>query len=494
MKKLVLLMFVGLVLKCNAMEQAVKKGKGEEQEENIVVQVPEAMPLAVVPQTFPASSLLAKIINAGVYDEKRHMQVPKDVQKLIVPYVLTEVMPFIKHKCEVLPIILDNSAGPPLALSFNKEGDKIVVGYEEGLIRIFTFLEDGSTTSEELDPGDETLGNVASASFNEAGDKVIVCRDDGVCSIWSVKSGEYLKELQGGVYSSFNSAGDKVVTCYYNGTVRIFLVESGECLKELQHPEDMTVFSAVFNGAGDRVVTCSRNGKVRIWSVESGECLWSVESGECLKELNGPDESSWAFFNKEGDKVIIGSGQNTVSIWSVESGKLLSKLEEYYEVGRSRIISVSYNNEANKVVVSYSSGIVRIWSLESDNPLLISVRTSGEVWAASINNAGDKVIAGNADCELCMWDLGVLKRFKRSCSLTQAFLLNAIYEVVKLRQLSDIRTKAGKPIVTMDFLMLLKNEFKFDFKNYKDYEKDYEELPQAIKDIFDPYVIRTDLA
>ena len=235
--------------------------------------------------------------------------------------------------------------------------------------------------------------------------------------------------------ASFNKKGDKVVTASEDNAARIWFVSDGDCCLVLRGHES-TVIDASFNSTGDKVVTSAHDGTARIWLVEDGSCLHE------LAEHEGPIYSG--VFNRAGDKVVTASEDGTARIWSVEDGSCIYVLP-----------------------------------CHEDGAIL-----------ASFNRLGDKVVTISEDETVHIWEIDFLERFKRSCTLEQVFLLNAIYEVIKVGRLIELREENFSVVLKNDGKILIKDEVKFDFKNYEAYENDYEALPQAIKDILDPYIIR----
>ena len=247
MKKLLLLMLVGLALQSSAMEQVVQKVKVVEEQQVAIV-------ISIDKDKFPASVFLEKIIE-GAYD-KGYKNVPKDIRMLIASYVLFDILPFIESQIEVPSISFDGNESGDCKESFNRAGDRVVVTNDE--VATICSVVDGSSVGE-LAGHEET---VCSVSFNRVGDKLITSSVDETVRIWLAKDGSCLHVLRGHEdcvnLASFTSTGDKVVTASDDGTARIWLVEDGSCVHVLTH--EGRVNKASFNSRGDRVLTVSDDG------------------------------------------------------------------------------------------------------------------------------------------------------------------------------------------------------------------------------------------
>ena len=86
-------------------------------------------------------------------------------------------------------------------------------------------------------------GMISSAQFNKQGDKVVTGSNDGAAKIWQVENGLLLATLTGhtkGVwFARFNKQGDKIVTASVDKTAKIWLVENGSLLATLTGHTDV---------------------------------------------------------------------------------------------------------------------------------------------------------------------------------------------------------------------------------------------------------------
>ncbi len=528
MKRLFLLLVVGLGFFSKASESLAKKRKvGDPLAEELAFDVEGvAVDLNIVNsverfrqkcEQFPAAAFIDLIRTAP------NQTVSKDMKRLIAQttFANSAVFRFLKRRSTPPYSCLEGHTDKVYSAVLNVAGDKVVTASADGTARIWSVA---TGMCEQVLQGH--TDEVYSAVFNVAGDKVVTASGDGTARIWSVATGECEQVLQGHtrfLYSaSFNEAGDKVVTASDAGTPCIWSVATGECEQVLEGHTNV-VGSAVFNVAGDKVVTASGDGTARIWSVATGDCeqvlqghtgkvesavfngagnkvvtasddetarIWSVATGACEQVLWGHDYPVYsASFNGAGDKVVTYSEEEAARIWLVATGEC----EQFFNAA----YSASFNGAGDKVVAPSDDG-ARIWSAVTGDceQVLWGQGHTEEVMIASFNGAGDKVVTASYDGTARIWDIDFLERFKRDIILEQAFLLNALYEVVMLRRLITLRERNGGVVTDQEGKVLTKEDVLFDFEQYaplgvvfkEALVQVYVDLPQEIRAVFEPCV------
>ena len=416
---------------------------------------------------------------------------------------------------------------------FNGAGNMIVTASDDHTAMIWDAKtgECVTTLTGHTDP-------VNSAEFNDAGDKIVTASFDRTVKIWDVSSGECLATLAGhedAVNSAqFNGAGDKIVTASDDNTAKIWDVETGECLKTLTGHEK-AVLSVQFNSAGDRIVTGSMDCTVKIWDVYSGECLatlaghdgwvrsaefnvtgdkivtasddgsqkiWNAVSGECLATLPRHDGfANFAQFNKAGDKIVTAFDDKT-KIWDVSSGECLATLTGH----SAGFWSAQFNTAGEKIVTASLDGTAKIWDVMTDKCLATLIGHDGWVTSAEFNDAGDKIVTASDDKTVKIWDISPLLELEnflaRRVTLKQAFILNAIYEVVLARALVKKHGKNAFQVASDRVAGLAHeggadlhedlsyNKITFDFTKYPHLQEHYDALPQVIQVRLDHYVTK----
>ncbi len=280
-----------------------------------------------------------------------------------------------------------------------------------------------------------------------------------------------------------NGAGNMVVTFCSDGPVCIRSVATGVYEQVLQGHTDL-VLAVSFNGAGDKIATASIDGTARIWSAATGICE------QVLLLHRGPVMA--VSFNGAGDKVVTASGDGTARIWSVATGICEQVLQGHSQV----VLVASFNGAGDRVVTGSRDGTARIWSVATGMCEQVLQGHAKGVCLASFNGAGDKVVTASYDGTARIWDIGFLERFKRRITLDQAFLLNALYEVVILRRLITLRERTDKVVSDQEGKVLTVDDMLFDFEKYASLGNDFKEalvqayvdLPQEIRVVFEPYV------
>ncbi len=409
--------------------------------------------------------LLAKILSLPIYPKKR-----------IVSYLLGDghFLRFISNRIDFPSYVLQHESAVYSA-DFNRAGDKIVSGADDGSVRVWNV----STREYKVLVGH--TGEVWSVSFNAAGDTIVSGADDGTVRVWDLTTGE-CKVLVGHtrrVFSArFNRAGDKVVSSSRDGTVRVWDTASGAC--RVFHGHTDCVIEACFNEAGDKVASSSRDGTMRVWDLSIGDC-------KILRHYRNDVVDALCF--TEGDTKMVSFGNNTVRIWDLATMKFLERQLFWSCDGRA---NASINLAKNRVVVPIECDIV-VFDITGDNWAICELNGhSRQVSFAKFNEVGDKLISTSYDRTVRVWDFSVFEQFKESCFIEWVLVLNAVYEVIIARDFKERFPEERLALIhstTSDI-----DDMFFRFSMFGDTLKDllersYEDLPPPIQKIFNEYIL-----
>ncbi len=322
---------------------------------------------------------------------------------------------------------------------------------------------------------------VNSAVFSPTGDKVVTASRDTTAKIWNVKTGKCLATLVGHVrevnLAVFNDTGDRIVTASFDTTAKIWNASSGNCLITLEGHTSRVV-SAVFNKRGDRIVTASWDKSAKIWHVQTGECMITLKGHEHF--VNS------AAFNTKGDRIVTTSYDRTAKLWHGQTGECLATFE-----CQELFVNAAVFNEAGDKIVTTSLGTnAKIWHVPTGKCLMT---LKGKLNSAIINRAGDRVLTAYSDGAAKIWDLTDRNESEqfllRTVNLTQAIILNAIYEVIVARRLVTLH---GKNAFSKDdesiFREINANEITLDFNRYPHLQEQYDEIPALLRKKLDHFV------
>ncbi len=338
---------------------------------------------------------------------------------------------------------------------------------------------------------------LTSATFNKAGDRIVTASGDNTAKIWDAETGECLLTLarhKDGVFSAvFNEAEDRIVTVSDDGTAKIWDVKTGESLVILANAFIMS--SAVFNKTEDRIVTASLD-----------TIIWNTATGERLLTLEGQEGSfTSATFNKAGDRILTTSDDRTAKIWDAETGECLLTLVGHKE----SLTSATFNKAGDRILTASWDKTAKIWDVKTDKRLTTLAGHKNRLISAIFNKAGDRILTASWDKTAKIWNLNDFHECEQflfsTISLTEAIILNAIYEAMVARRLVTLHgenafTKDEEPkgllapafwlwrIVTGSHVAI--KNITLDFNSYPHLQEHYDDIPKLLRKVLDHFVTK----
>ena len=157
---------------------------------------------------------------------------------------------------------------------------------------------------------------ICSISFSPNGDRIVVGCDDGTVQIWDADSGEVIGKPPVGhkarvQASSFSPDGKRIVSASNDLTIRVWDAESGDAICELGQDDDHWSWSTS--------VTFSPDGKciaAGLWDNSNTVRVWDAGSGEAIREpLRGHTLGvSSVSFSPDGMHIVSGSEDKTIRV------------------------------------------------------------------------------------------------------------------------------------------------------------------------------------
>ena len=235
---------------------------------------------------------------------------------------------------------------------------------------------------------------IATSLFNLNKDYFVVGYDDGLIKVWRTEDCEVDKIFTGhtGQINKIIKEGDNsLISCSDDATIRGWQLDSLEADSSytLTGHEDKINDILLLND-NVTLISVSDDKTMRIWSLENKECINAINTGDiqtCLGKLKngkfmlGGEDGSITIFNVEGFEpinsikahdepieilyespftgdIISGSQDNLVKIFKVDNGTCVKILEGH----KSTVLFVSQIDE-NTIVTSSVDKTVKIWSI-----------------------------------------------------------------------------------------------------------------------------------
>lgn len=190
-------------------------------------------------------------------------------------------------------------------------------------------------------------------------DHIVSCSKDSSICVWDRKDPKYaVKQRFSGHVGPVNAvqiSGDMVASAGGDSTVRLWSIKSGQCIREfLGHTRGLACVR--FSSCLTRLVTGSNDSTIRIWDLKTGKCLRVLEGHKALVRS----------IHTFGDKIISGSYDQTIKVWNIDTGKLITDLTGWHgswifsaRGDCKRIISTSLG--IKPVILDFSEGIDRTY-------------------------------------------------------------------------------------------------------------------------------------
>eukprot|EP00441_Pelagodinium_beii_P033211 CAMPEP_0197642920 /NCGR_PEP_ID=MMETSP1338-20131121/16424_1 /TAXON_ID=43686 ORGANISM="Pelagodinium beii, Strain RCC1491" /NCGR_SAMPLE_ID=MMETSP1338 /ASSEMBLY_ACC=CAM_ASM_000754 /LENGTH=414 /DNA_ID=CAMNT_0043216109 /DNA_START=40 /DNA_END=1284 /DNA_ORIENTATION=+ len=221
--------------------------------------------------------------------------------------------------------------------------------------------------------------------------------DDGVTKIWSAESGECERTLAGSVDAavtavSFAPTGLSLILGCMDGAVGLWSVPTGNLIREYQG-----------HGAPIFAVAASPNGKLMATgSSDRTAMVWDFNTGRCLKVFNGHRGSiNCLAFAPDSKSVGSGSEDATLKLWSVDG-----KTRDINMSGhQGSIQAVAFSPQGKALSSGSLDGNVKVWSVKGH--LDWSLPSPGcSVCALGYSPDGMNLAVGGTDGNCRIWSVG----------------------------------------------------------------------------------------
>lgn len=249
-----------------------------------------------------------------------------------------------------------------------------------------------TTTSPLPEPFARYTGAVRAIAVFPDGDRVIVGGDDPIVRIWDLRSGVETGSLAspaGELLAAAVTSADKIVLCGTEDTTVWHLDTSSSAGTPRWGP----VTEAAVSATGTTIATADSHA-IRLWVL--GDDGRFTEAGSPANNFGVRAIKTTA----DGDQAIVGGNSPVVRILH-RSGSELRALDGH----RPDVVSVSTTPDGSRIATLDGDGVVRLWHTTAARPEPMELTGhSGNVLEVALSPDGRQVIAGDLAGAIWIWD------------------------------------------------------------------------------------------
>jgi eukaryotic-like serine/threonine-protein kinase len=287
-------------------------------------------------------------------------------------------------------LLQQNDSGAVWAVAFIPKTDNIVLGYEDGSLKIWSL--ERQTVFRNLD---HMNGTVWTADVTADGKHLAIASDDAGVAVWNLKN--YSKENSFQMPAStkavaFSPDGLKLAAGDRNSTVRVWY-------HTLQIPIEVnghrgSVHALAYSPDGTRLASAGSDGTARVWNLDDLEAeplqlvehkgaiysvafspdgknlatagwdgtvrVWDVTKGTQIQTFRPQQGDVWSVSFGNGGKWLAFAVQDTVRVWEVESGKEIFKYQ-----GTRAFHTVRFAQDGTTLAAGGRDGALRVWEISA---------------------------------------------------------------------------------------------------------------------------------
>jgi serine/threonine protein kinase len=240
----------------------------------------------------------------------------------------------------------------------------------------------------------ESAGAVWAVAFIPNSDDVVVGYEDGSIKIWSINQETVFKTLErmyGTVWTTDVSVDGKslVVACDDAMVIRWNLKDYKQ---EFSYPQPTSTKAAVFSPDGRKLATGDRNSTIRIWDLAT----------QIPVSLYGNRGTVHALaFSPDGSRLASAGSDGTAKIWSLANLETpLVTMAEH----KGAVYSVAFSPDGKWLATAGWDGTVRVWDAMKGTQIQVFHPQEGDAWSVSFGNGG-KWLACAVQDTVCVWEI-----------------------------------------------------------------------------------------
>lgn len=278
----------------------------------------------------------------------------------------------------------------PSLVTFMPNGRQVVVGVEDGSIRILD-----AATGREAHRFDAHGPGWVAVAVSGNGSLIVSGGADKTVRVWDVKTEREKAVMRGHAepvhHVALSPNGRLVASASWDKTVRLWDAANGRELRQLTGHAD-TAFGLKFTPDGKQLVTASWDKSIRIWDVASGR--------EVNKYQTNGDNLGDVTISKTGRDIFFGAKDGFLRWWQPGTKAEPSSFNTDSECEWA----IAVFPDGHRVLVGDKIAAV-IWDCKTKHPVLRLEEHTGRITGVSISANGRLAATCSDDKTLKLWNL-----------------------------------------------------------------------------------------
>ncbi len=288
--------------------------------------------------------------------------------------------------------LLPSKNGPIWSVGFTPDGQTLVVGAEDGSVRLVD-PKDGHVRRTLAPMG----GNVWSVDVSPDGQHLVVTCDDSEVKVYNLQTNAVeftFPQPTSTKTGVFSPDGKLLATGDRNATIRVWDM-STQIPTELEKHHG-TVHSLAFSPDGKRLASAGSDGAIKVWDLNHPE-----KKPDSLEEHSGSVYGVAFSPNQAIPRLASAGWDGTVRIWDARNGNLLHTLQGH----TGDVWGVSFGQGGKILASGGSDGTVRIWDVETGKELHVYRGGSRGVHCVRFAKDGTTLAAAGRDGQVRVWEV-----------------------------------------------------------------------------------------
>ena len=282
---------------------------------------------------------------------------------------------------------LQGDDGAVWAVAFIPKTDYVVLGYEDGSLKIWSL--DRQTVFKTLE---RMNGTVWSVDISKDGKFLAAACDDSTVTVWDLN--KYTRRSFPQPTSTkaavFSPDGTKLATGDRNSLIRVWNLDAE--IPESLEGHKGAVHALAYSPDGNRLASSGSDGTAKIWN------LTDLEAPPIqLAEHKGSVYS--VTFSPDGKLLATAGWDGTVRVWDALKGTQLQR----FRIQEGDAWSVSFGNNGKWLAFAVQDS-VRVWEVESGKEIF-NYRGVRAFHTVRFAPDGTTLAAGGRDGALRVWDI-----------------------------------------------------------------------------------------